>query len=180
MSHSLDSTKPVPMGRIRALARWLAIAAGVAGVAPFALGSDILARDWTPHAPDLAPLLTASLAIQIHVAVVLAALAVGLYLLFGPKGRRAHRVLGWAWAVFMLVGAASSLFIMEVSPGEFSFIHLFSAATLISAPLGVYYARRHNVSAHRGTMTGLFIGGLLIAGTLSFLPGRLMWQVFFA
>ncbi|HYD43648.1 MAG TPA: DUF2306 domain-containing protein [Phenylobacterium sp.] len=180
MSHSLDSTKPAPTGRVRLVSLSLAIAAGVIGVAPFAARSGLLERDWTPHAPDLAPLLEASLAIQIHVAVVLAALAVGLYLLFGPKGRRAHRVLGWAWAIFMLVGAVSSLFIMEVSPGSFSFIHLFSLATLISVPLGVYSARRHRVNAHRRAMTGVFIGGLLVAGSLSFLPGRLMWQVFFA
>lgn len=32
---------------------------------------------------------------------------------------------------------------------------------------------------HRRMMTGLFIGGLVIAGALTFLPGRLMWQVFF-
>lgn len=180
MSHTLDSTKPAPLWRVRQAARWLALAAGVAGVAPFALRSGLLERSWVPHAPDLAPLLEASPAIQIHLAVVLAALAIGLYLLAGPKGRTAHRVLGWTWASFMLVGAVSSLFIMEVSPGSFSFIHLFSLATLISVPLGVYYARRHNVNAHRGAMTGVFIGGLLVAGTLSFLPGRLMWQVLFA
>ncbi len=28
-------------------------------------------------------------------------------------------------------------------------------------------------------MTGLYVGGLIFAGTLAFLPGRLMWQVFF-
>jgi uncharacterized membrane protein len=28
-------------------------------------------------------------------------------------------------------------------------------------------------------MTGLFVGGLLIAGVFAFLPGRLMWRVVF-
>lgn len=28
-------------------------------------------------------------------------------------------------------------------------------------------------------MTGLFVGGLLIAGLFTFAPGRLMWQVVF-
>jgi uncharacterized membrane protein len=28
-------------------------------------------------------------------------------------------------------------------------------------------------------MTGLFVGGLLIAGAFAFLPGRLMWQIVF-
>jgi uncharacterized membrane protein len=29
-------------------------------------------------------------------------------------------------------------------------------------------------------MTGMFMGGLVIAGLFSFLPGRLMWHLFFA
>ncbi len=28
-------------------------------------------------------------------------------------------------------------------------------------------------------MTGLYFGALVIAGLLTFLPGRLMWRVFF-
>lgn len=186
MSQTLDSTKPRLAVTPRSVIRAILLIAGTVGVTfllaridPRRLAQALAALDWRPHAPDLRPLLEASVAIQIHVVVVLVALAVGLYLLFGPKGRTAHRVLGWTWAVFMLVAAISSLFIMEVSPGSFSFIHLFSAATLIAAPLGVYYARRHNVKAHKGTMTGLFNGGLLVAGTFAFLPGRLMWQVFF-
>ena len=29
-------------------------------------------------------------------------------------------------------------------------------------------------------MTGIFVGGMLIAGLFSFLPGRTMWHLFFA
>jgi len=28
-------------------------------------------------------------------------------------------------------------------------------------------------------MTGMFVGGLIVAGLLTFLPGRLMWTLFF-
>ena len=28
-------------------------------------------------------------------------------------------------------------------------------------------------------MTGMFVGGLVVAGLLTFLPGRLMWAIFF-
>ena len=45
--------------------------------------------------------------------------------------------------------------------------------------MAVYAARRHRVASHRRTMTGLFVGGLLVAGGLTFLPGRLMWRVVF-
>jgi uncharacterized membrane protein len=46
-------------------------------------------------------------------------------------------------------------------------------------PLGIYYARRHNVSGHRKTMLGLFFGALVIAGTFTLLPGRIMGRVLF-
>ena len=183
MSQTADSTKP---GSVRRVVRLLLLIGATVGLTlalaridPRQLARVAAGLDWGPHAPDVRPLLDASPAIQIHVVVVLAALAVGLYLLFGPKGRMAHRVLGWTWAVFMVTGAISSLFIMEISPGGFSFIHIFSLVTLIAVPLGIYYARRHNVQGHRGTMIGVFNGGLLVAGSFAFLPGRLMWRVFF-
>ena len=46
-------------------------------------------------------------------------------------------------------------------------------------PSAVVLARRHNVARHANIMTGVFIGGIGVAGVLAFLPGRLMWQVFF-
>jgi uncharacterized membrane protein len=36
------------------------------------------------------------------------------------------------------------------------------------------------VQAHRRAMTGMFVGGLIVAGALTFLPGRLMWAIFFS
>ena len=44
--------------------------------------------------------------------------------------------------------------------------------------MAIYAARRGEIAKHRGRMTGLFVGGLLIAGTLAFMPGRLMWRLF--
>jgi uncharacterized membrane protein len=45
--------------------------------------------------------------------------------------------------------------------------------------VGALYARRHNIRAHRQSMLGVYIGGLLIAGSLTLLPGRIMHTVFF-
>jgi uncharacterized membrane protein len=36
------------------------------------------------------------------------------------------------------------------------------------------------VQAHRRAMTSMFVGGLIVAGLLTFLHGRLMWAVFFS
>jgi len=41
------------------------------------------------------------------------------------------------------------------------------------------FARTHRVRPHRHMMTGLVGGGLFIAGAFTFVPGRLMWRVFF-
>jgi uncharacterized membrane protein len=39
--------------------------------------------------------------------------------------------------------------------------------------------RTHNIKAHQRSMRGLYVGGLLIAGTLAFTPGRIMHAVVF-
>jgi uncharacterized membrane protein len=51
--------------------------------------------------------------------------------------------------------------------------------TLLILPIGVIAARRHMVVAHRKTMMGLFYGGFAINLIIAFLPGRLLWNLFF-
>lgn len=106
------------------------------------------------------------------------ALVIGVVLLAGVKGNGLHRTLGWTWAVAMATVAISSIFIREINHGAFSWIHLFTGWTIIILPMALYAARTHNIAAHRGRMTGLFVGALLIAGMFTFFPGRLMWRVF--
>lgn len=132
-----------------------------------------------PHLPDLALLARQPIQIQLHIASALTALLLGTIQLIGVKGTTAHRIIGWAWVVAMAITAVSSLFIRQINPGGFSFIHLLSGWTIIALPMAVYAARRHRVLAHRRGMTGMFVGGLIVAGLLTFLPGRLMWTLFF-
>ena len=116
---------------------------------------------------------------RIHLLAMLAALGLGAALMTGVKGRRMHRILGWMFAVVMLVGVLASLFVRSLIPGSFSPIHILSAATLVFLPLAVIAARRHDVAAHRRRMTNIFYFGLLGAGLFTFVPGRLMWRLFF-
>jgi len=132
-----------------------------------------------PHMPDLALLARQPAQVQLHIAAALTALLLGTIQLIGVKGTTAHRVIGWTWVVAMAVTAVSSLFIRQINGGAFSFIHLLSGWTIIALPMAVYAARRHRVAAHRRGMTGMFVGGLIVAGLLTFLPGRLMYQMFF-
>lgn len=133
-----------------------------------------------PHAPDFGLVAQAPLAIQLHLFAVLLAFAIGVVLLAGVKGRTLHRTLGWVWVVAMMTGAVSSLFIRIINHGSLSYIHLLAGWTIVALPMAVYFARTHRVKMHARFMTGLFTGGLILAGLLAFMPGRLMWNMWFS
>ncbi|MBB3872543.1 DUF2306 domain-containing protein [Brevundimonas mediterranea] len=146
-------------------------------------GGRIALLGFSLRAPDFGLLAAAPTAIQIHVAAALTALAIGIVLLAGIKGTRLHRALGWTWVLAMGTTAVSSFFIHAINPGGpagLSLIHLLSGWTMVGLPMAVYAARRHRVQTHRRAMTGMFVGGLIVAGLLTFLPGRLMWAIFFS
>jgi uncharacterized membrane protein len=131
------------------------------------------------HAPDWSLVAAAPPAVRWHLAAIGIALAVGIVLFVGVKGRTVHRVLGWSWVLAMMTAVLSSFFIRIVNHGQFSFIHLLSGWTIVALPMGVAFARRHKVRLHARMMTGIFTGGLALAGLLAFMPGRLMWNIFF-
>ena len=96
------------------------------------------------------------------------------------KGTRTHRARGYTWVGLMLFVALSSFFIHELRQwGNFSPIHLLSVLTLAMLPLGIYFARQHNVVGHRKTMLGLFFGALVIAGAFTLLPSRILGRIMF-
>ncbi|MEL7033552.1 MAG: DUF2306 domain-containing protein [Pseudomonadota bacterium] len=128
---------------------------------------------------SLDPILTASMAIQIHVIAALSAFLVGVILLLAPKGLRFHKTLGWTWVLAMAVTALSSFFITGLMGSSLSPIHALSAWTMIGLPMGIAAIRRRDIRQHRHSMTGMFVGAIVIAGLFSFLPGRLMWEIFF-
>ena len=128
----------------------------------------------------LAPLANAPLAIQLHAYAAMAAFVLGVVQLAGVKGTTRHRALGYTWAGLMLIVAVSAFWIHELRVwGPWSPIHLLAIFTLTMLPLGIYRARSHNVSAHKFTMLGIFLGALVIAGLFTFVPGRIMYKVVF-
>lgn len=131
------------------------------------------------HPPELELVWAASNPIQIHLAAAVATFLIGTVLMLGPKGTLPHRQLGWTWAGTMGVTAVSSFFIHDINPGGLSFIHAISGWVLVALPAGIYVARRHRVRAHRGTMIGMYVGGMFLAGAFAFTPGRLLHAVFF-
>jgi uncharacterized membrane protein len=126
----------------------------------------------------LAPLLAASPVIQMHAFAAMSAFALGIVQFAAPKGTIPHRVLGWTWVTLMAVVSVTAFFIHEIRLwGPWSPIHLLAILTAVSLPMGVWYARHHEVARHRRTMIGIFAGGLVVAGLFTFVPGRIMWAV---
>jgi len=132
----------------------------------------------------LEPLLHAPLAVLIHVASVVPAFFIGTYQIFlSRKGAPFHRALGYVYLVLMTVTAITTLFIHALMPngpfGGFSPIHLLVGLTLFGVVGALRGAWTHNIAMHRYSMLGVYVGGLLIAGSLTFLPGRIMHAVVF-
>jgi uncharacterized membrane protein len=126
------------------------------------------------------PLANAPFAIHIHVLAAFLAFGLGGLVLFRKKGDRLHRLGGRAWAVLMLVVLISSFFIHTIRLwGPWSPIHLVSAGTLISLVYGVSMARLKRIADHRRTMQQTYVGALVLAGFFTFMPGRIMFEVFF-
>ena len=133
---------------------------------------------------SLAPLLAAPFAVKLHVATVVPAFLLGTWLIFfSRKGARYHRAIGYVYLTLMTVTSIAALFVHTLMPNGpffgFSPIHLFVPLTLFGVVGALYYARRHDIKAHSKSMLGVYIGGLLIAGSLTLLPGRIMHTVFF-
>ena len=114
----------------------------------------------------------------IHLATVAPCFLIGAWLLLRRKGTNVHKRLGRAYVVLILFTALVTLPMpAEVGPrllDHFGFIHLFSVLVLVSVPAAIYSIRRGKVAAHRGHMIGVYVGGILIAGSFAFSPGRLL------
>lgn len=180
MDRAASSTAPLRavIGRLRPLSILAGGAVTLAVLAPFA--PQILARadDIALRAPRFELILASPLMVQIHLFAAVSAFLVGAALMLGVKGNGLHRAMGWGWVGLMATTAVSSFFITGINGDMWSFIHFLSGWVIISLPMAVAAARRHDVKAHRRAMMSMFLGGLVIAGAFTFIPGRLMWQVF--
>ena len=177
---SLNSPIPPRFANLPGWIIGLAIFGLVAvAVAPFSGGIGRALMNVRPHAPDMTLWASVSPVIRIHLFTALGALGLGAVLMVVRKGRTFHRMAGWTWVSLVAVVAGSSIFITELNHGKWSLIHLITGWTLLILPIGVIAARRHMVVAHRKTMMGLFYGGFAINLIIAFLPGRLLWNLFF-
>ncbi len=121
--------------------------------------------------------------VYLHLATVLPAFAIGAFQLLRRKGTPTHKLLGKIYMVLMLATGLITLAMpAEVGPrflGHFGFIHLFSFLALYNVPAAYFAARRGDIKTHRANMIGLYIGGILIAGSFAFAPGRMLHEWLF-
>jgi uncharacterized membrane protein len=129
---------------------------------------------------SLDPLLAEGFAVASHAVAAIAALLLGAVQLAAPKGTLPHRTLGYVWAGLMLYIAASGFWIHELQLwGRWSPIHLLSILVLVTAPLAVWRAHRHEVTAHKRGMIALYALALVVTGLFTLWPGRVMHAVLF-
>jgi uncharacterized membrane protein len=118
-----------------------------------------------------------------HLATVIPAFLIGTSLLLMRKGTPRHKLLGKIYMPLMLTTAAITLFMpAQVGPrvvGHLGVIHAFSALVFYSVPTAYIQARRGNIAAHKAAMIGLYVGGILIAGSFAFMPGRMLHEWLF-
>ena len=128
----------------------------------------------------LEPLLSAPFAIQFHVATVLPAAVLGAVLLTRPKGTPAHRLFGKIWLLLMVATSLSTFFIHGIDTvAGFSPIHLLSVYVVFGSVMAIRAARRRDIRAHRAHVSGMYLGGIVVAGLFTLVPHRVMGAMIF-
>lgn len=125
----------------------------------------------------LARLLDRNPLIFAHLVSALCALALGAVILARRKGTTSHRATGWAWVLLMGSTMLTSAFIRDYRMPNLAGItpiHFFTAMVAYQLPRAVLAARRGDIDLHRKEMRGLYIGGCVIAGLFTLLPGRFL------
>ena len=126
----------------------------------------------------LEPLVHAPVAVQAHVATVLPAALLGLWLLaFSRKGSRSHRAVGVLFLALMVSTSLVALFIHRRMPDGpvlgMSTTHLFVPFVLFATWRAIDGAWKGNIAQHRRWVVGMFVGAIVINGVnnVFFLPG---------
>lgn len=124
------------------------------------------------------PILTADPVIVVHIICGVTALIVGPIALYGKRRGALHRAVGYLWVFSMLLLAGTSFFIEGLAVfGRFCAIHLLSLFAIWSIFEAMRQIYLGNSGLYRRIMHNLYWYGLVIAGLINFLPGRMTNRV---
>jgi uncharacterized membrane protein len=160
------------------------IAVGVVVIAGWNFWADMFAwlgtQNLTLHAPNTSYLAKLPVHILVHIFAATTSIGLGAVVLYAPKGTRTHKLMGRVWMIAMVTTSLTSFFMESFAPmlGQFGPIHILSVWTLISMPRSILLARRGDIAGHMQVMKGTY-WGLVIAGVMTFIPGRTMFAIFF-
>jgi uncharacterized membrane protein len=129
----------------------------------------------------LAPLLAASVAIQIHVAAAVFAIGLGSFQFLARKGALPHRVIGWVWVVLLASICISSFYIPgTIFLGPISVFHVLSVYTLWALYMGIKAARHHDVAYHKSSMIWIYSLSIILSAVIAVSSsGSVLYEVFF-
>ena len=124
--------------------------------------------------------------IFLHAIFAILAIPLGLVIFLNKKGTSNHKLLGWIWIVLLVIVSISAIFIQTLNSGQYSLIHLLIPFTLVSLIYAIWSIRMFKETkkinyrySHRYTMIGLYLGALLVAGTFTLMPGRMIHSLLF-
>ncbi|MDB9869231.1 DUF2306 domain-containing protein [Oceanospirillaceae bacterium] len=118
-----------------------------------------------------------------HLGTIAPAFLMATFMMVTKKGTEVHKLIGRIYMVLMLFTATVTLLMSaQVGPrlfNHFGFIHLLSVLVLYCVPSAYWAIKNGNVKRHKWSMIGLYIGGLIVAGGFTLMPGRMLGNVLF-
>ncbi|MDN7183219.1 DUF2306 domain-containing protein [Caballeronia sp. SEWSISQ10-4 2] len=112
--------------------------------------------------------------IAVHIAAAVLSVMAGAVVFLVEKGSARHRLLGRIWVSGMFITVLSSVYIRELNPGHFSWVHGLSLLTAFSLVRAIWAIRQGNVRGHafamQGSLAGLVVAGIAAVAT----PHRLL------
>ncbi len=129
---------------------------------------------------SLAPLLNASIWIQLHVVAAVLALVLGAYQFLSRKGSLPHRVVGWIWVLLLAALCITSFFIPgSWHIGPVSVFHVLSVYTLWALYMGAKAGREGEVEDHKSYMSWLYGLSVVVSAVIAVASGGVLYRVFF-
>jgi uncharacterized membrane protein len=129
---------------------------------------------------SLAPLLEASIWVQLHVVAAVLALVLGAYQFLSRKGSLPHRLVGWVWIGLLAALCITSFFIPgSWHIGPVSVFHVLSVYTLWALWMGAKAARDGEVADHKSYMSWLYGLSVVVSAVIAVASGGVLYQVFF-